>query len=173
MKFYDRSSTSQSFLLVTKKKGLNIKNDYELNANRMVQYLFANWVVHIATFFFSRTKNQSQSLFCDYYFVKSQLLCTPLRSSGAQKLKQSKAKQASKQAPITVSLKDTQKGWKKAQILVTKSLTCFFLFLILLPNGQTLFCTPLEEWKKSPSPAISSRKLTMLLKKEGKEKKRK
>ncbi len=97
--------------------------------------------------FFSRTKNQSQSLFLHLLrllICKSQLLCTRLRSSGAQKLKQSKAKQASKQAskqaPITVSLKDTQKGWKKAQILVTKSLlTGFFLFLILLSNGQTLF----------------------------------
>jgi hypothetical protein len=37
-------------------------------------------------------------------------------------------------------------------------------------DRQTLFVAPLQEWKKSPSPAISSRKLTMLLEKEGKEK---
>jgi hypothetical protein len=49
----------------------------------------------------------------------------------------------------------------------------FLLVLDSLVQWTDTLCTPLQEWKKSPSSAISSRKLTMLLKKEGKENKRK
>ncbi len=128
--------------------------------------------------FFSRTKNQSQSLFLHLLrllICKSQLLCTRLRSSGAQKLKQSKAKQASKQASSYNSLLERHtKGLKESSNSChQKPPHLFLLVLDSLVQWTDTLCTPLQEWKKSPSSAISSRKLTMLLKKEGKENKRK
>ncbi len=151
----------------------------------MVQYLFANWVVHIAIFLFF--KNQ-ESIPEPILHLLRWLICKipaslypsqELRSSEAQKLRSSEAQakqsKASKQGSSYNSLLERHtKGLKESSNSChQKPPHLFLLVLDSLVQWTDTLCTPLQEWKKSPSSAISSRKLTMLLKKEGKEKQKK